>query len=146
MYVILFRNNETSIQWTCILTKCSIFQNVYFSNYNQIYLILSDNFFYRTYLFFYFFFLSTINFVLWWFHCIHINKYEKLKIYQNTFFIFVGSGQRSKNIQRNDIRRRFVFGVLGQQKTDSDHIRLKVGSIECNWHLRVRVGVRRLCR
>jgi len=53
-------------------------------------------------------------------------------MYQNTFCIFIGSGQRSKNIQRNDIRRRFVFGVLGQQKIDSDHIRHTVGSIKCN--------------
>lgn len=139
MCVILLRNIETSIQWTYILTKFSVYQNVFFSNYNQTYLILSDNFFYSTF----FFFLSTLfydGFI------VHLNKYEILTMYQNTFCIFVGSGQRSKNIQRNDIRRRFIFGFLGQQKIDSDHIRHTVGSIECNWHLRVRVGVRRLRR
>jgi len=62
------------------------------------------------------------------------------------FCIYIGGGQRSKNIQRNDIRRRFVFSVLGQQKIDSDHIRHTVGSVERDRHLRVWIGLRRLRR
>lgn len=44
---------------------------------------------------------------------IHINKLHKCA---------AGRGQCGENIQRDDIGRGLLFGVLGQQEIDTDHI------------------------
>jgi hypothetical protein len=60
--------------------------------------------------------------------------------------MLLGRGKFDKSVQRDQSRRRFLFGILGQQENDRHDPLRSVEDAKCDGHIHLRFSLRRVRR